>query len=151
MYRKLLVPLDGSEPSALGLAEAIEVAKHQGGVLRLIHVVNEVVLSSPHAGFAAGQIIDGLRESGKAILNDGERQVRAAGVNVDTILEEALGGQAGSHIVQQAKVWRADLIVMGTHGRRGVRRMVMGSDAEYVVRHTPVPVLLVRSQESHAR
>ena len=149
MYRQLLVPLDGSEPSALGLAEAIEVAKHQGGVLRLIHVVNEVVLSSPHAGFAAGQIIDGLRESGKAILNDGERQARAAGVNVDTILEEALGGQAGSHIMQQAKAWRADLIVMGTHGRRGVRRMVMGSDAEYVVRHTPVPVLLVRSQESH--
>lgn len=148
MYAKILVPIDGSETSTLGLAEAIKVAKNQNGMLRLIHVVNEFIMTSPEAGFAAGQVIDALREGGRTILKDAEAKVRTAGVEVDTICEEAIGAQAGAHIVQQAKAWRVDLIVMGTHGRRGIRRMVMGSDAEYVVRHTPVPVLLVRRQES---
>jgi len=63
------------------------------------------------------------------------------------VLVEAMGGQAGDYIIREARQWRADLIVCGTHGRRGIRRLVLGSDAEYIVRHTPVPVLLVRSPE----
>jgi nucleotide-binding universal stress UspA family protein len=54
-------------------------------------------------------------------------------------------------IVENAKKWRADLIVMGTHGRRGITRVVMGSDAEGVVRNTPVPVLLIRAQARKTR
>jgi nucleotide-binding universal stress UspA family protein len=78
------------------------------------------------------------------MLDEGESIARAAGIEVDTVLVEAMGGQAGTDIVKQAMEWPADLIVCGTHGRRGVRRLVLGSDAEYIVRHTPVPVLLVR-------
>lgn len=148
MYRKILVPVDGSPTAALGLAEAIKLAKNQGATLRLIHVVNEFIMASPYEGFAAGQVIDALREGGKTLLQETAASVRSAGIEVDTHCEEAIGGQAGAHIVQNAKAWPADLIVMGTHGRRGIRRMVMGSDAEYVVRHTPVPILLVRGQES---
>ena len=59
---------------------------------------------------------------------------------------EHFGGQAASLIVEDAKKWKADLIVLGTHGRRGIRRLVMGSDAEEIVRTSPVPVLLVRSK-----
>jgi nucleotide-binding universal stress UspA family protein len=61
---------------------------------------------------------------------------------------ESFGGRAADFIVQQANKWGADLIVLGTHGRRGVKRLVMGSDAEQVVRTTRVPVLLVRSKET---
>ncbi|MGA7537737.1 MAG: universal stress protein [Steroidobacteraceae bacterium] len=53
----------------------------------------------------------------------------------------------GACIVQRAREWPADLIVCGTHGRRGVRRLLLGSDAEYILRHTPVPILLVRASE----
>jgi nucleotide-binding universal stress UspA family protein len=61
------------------------------------------------------------------------------------VLRETLGHRVADLIIKQAKRWRADVIVLGTHGRRGVSRLVMGSDAELVVRETSVPVLLVRS------
>jgi nucleotide-binding universal stress UspA family protein len=66
-------------------------------------------------------------------------------------LIETLGCSAGESIVTKASELNADLIVCGTHGRRGVRRLLMGSDADYIVRRAPVPVLLVRSQEPAAR
>jgi len=148
MYGKILVPIDGSETATLGLNEAIRLAKNQGGRIRLVHIVNELILASPDGyGGNFTQIIDILRTGGQAILADGESAVRSAGVEVDAAFVEAVGGQAGDHIVQQAIEWGADLIVCGTHGRRGLRRLVLGSDAEYIVRHTPVPILLVRSRE----
>ena len=71
---------------------------------------------------------------------------REAGITVDTQLVEAFGGRAGEHILQAAQEWPADIIVCGTHGRRGLRRIVLGSDAEYLVRRSPVPILLVRAE-----
>lgn len=148
MYERILVPIDGSETAALGLNEAIKLAKNQGGKIRLVHVVDELVVVSPYASAGNLQpIIDILRRGGESILGDAKSVAGRAVVEVDTLLVEAMGGQAGDHIVQQAKEWGADLIVCGTHGRRGIRRLVMGSDAEYIVRHTPVPVLLVRGRE----
>ena len=67
------------------------------------------------------------------------------GLKPTTVMRETIGGPAADVIVREARKQRADLIVMGTHGRRGVRRMVLGSDAEQVVRASPVPVLLVRA------
>lgn len=150
MYATILVPMDGSETAALGLDEAINLAKNQNGAIRLVHVVNELIVVSPYdSGIVSlGRVIDGLRSSGESTLAAAEAVVRSAGVEVDSVLIEAMGGQAGDHIVRQAIECGADIIVCGTHGRRGVRRLVMGSDAEYIVRHTPVPVLLVRSRES---
>ena len=77
-------------------------------------------------------------------------RTRRSGVDVDRELIETLGGSAGECIVTKATEHNADLIVCGTHGRRGVRRLLMGSDAEFIVRRAPVPVLLVRSQEPGA-
>jgi len=73
--------------------------------------------------------------------------VRTASVTADKTLLEAIGNQAGELIVQQAKDWEAHITVCGTHGRLGLRQIVLGSDAEYIMRHTPVPILLVRRQE----
>lgn len=145
MYRKILVPIDGSETSAMGLNEAIRLAKNQDARIRLVHVVNELLIVLPDAYMNIGRVVDELRNAGKIVLDTSESTVRSAGVAVDTTLIEAMGNQAGDQIIRQAKEWGADLIVCGTHGRRGIRRIVMGSDAEYIVRHTPVPILLIRS------
>ncbi len=145
MYKKILVPIDGSETSSIGLAEAIRLAKNQLAQIRLVHVVNELLVVLPEAYMNIGRVVDELRRVGKEVLDTSETTVKSAGVAVDAILIEAMGNQAGDQIIQQAKEWGADLIVCGTHGRRGIRRIVMGSDAEYIVRHAPVPILLVRS------
>jgi len=152
MYEKILVPIDGSETAALGLREAIKLAKAQGARIRLIHVLDVLPAASPPVGAAGAElVIAQLRSGGHTILKDAEATARQAGLQVDSKLLEEIGGQAGEHIVGEAASWPADLIVCGTHGRRGIRRMVMGSDAEYVVRRSAVPVLLVPSHPPAAR
>lgn len=149
MYQKILVPIDGSDTAKLGLDEALRLAKNQGARLRLIHVVNEAMIITSYEGDAyTGELMNALRESGHIILNKAQEQVAGQGLEAETALLEAQGGQAGETIVRDAKEWQADLIVLGTHGRRGIRRLVLGSDAEHVVRLTPVPVLLIRSQNA---
>ena len=71
-------------------------------------------------------------------------RVRRSGLEPESVLLETIGGPSARLIVAQATEWPADLIVMGTHGRRGIRRIALGSDAEQVLRTSPVPVLLVR-------
>jgi nucleotide-binding universal stress UspA family protein len=145
MYSKILVPVDGSDTALVGLKEAIRLAKNQGGKLCLIHVVDELVLDYSYgSGVYAGTVIDSLREGGKKLLDDAQALVRQSGVEVESILVETIGGPAAASIVEQARSWKADLIVMGTHGRRGLRRLALGSDAEQVIRSSPVPILLVR-------
>ncbi len=146
MYKRILVPTDGSDTATSGLREAIKLAQDEKAQIRIIHIVDELVLISPHAyGVVLGNIIDDLRAAGESILASAQAKVRDAGIAVDTQLVEALGGRAGEHILKAAQEWPADIIVCGTHGRRGMRRIVMGSDAEYLVRRTPVPILLVRA------
>jgi nucleotide-binding universal stress UspA family protein len=146
VYTKILVPVDGSEVSQLGLAQAIELAKSLGSRIRLVHVVNDLPLVPPEVtGATFDQIFERLRDDGVSVLKSAEAAVRAAGIGVDTKLVEDAGGSAGESILREAAAWPAELIVCGTHGRRGIRRMVMGSDAEHVVRESPVPVLLVRA------
>jgi nucleotide-binding universal stress UspA family protein len=89
-----------------------------------------------------------MRSSGECILKAATTAVRAADIQVEQRLIEALGDRAGEMIVAEANSWPADLIVCGTHGRRGLKRLFMGSDAEYIVRRSPVPVLLIRATAS---
>jgi nucleotide-binding universal stress UspA family protein len=145
MYAKILVPVDGSETSRLGLQHAILLAKDQKAALRLLHVVHDYLIAEGRHGLVkSGELLKELREHGQAILNDAATSARAQGVEADTATVETPMGPVGAAIAEYAQQWPADLIVIGTHGRRGIRRLVMGSDAEYVVRTTPVPVLLVR-------
>ncbi len=147
-YKRILVPVDGSTVSERGLKEAIKLARGSGR-LRLLHVVEEYpVFSSPDAGTNIGPILDALKAAGKRTLAKVERRARALRVRPQTALAENVGGRVADVIVGDAKRWRADVIVMGTHGRRGVKRMLLGSDAELVVRYSPVPVLLVPGRRS---
>jgi nucleotide-binding universal stress UspA family protein len=145
MYKRILVPVDGSDASIRGLTEAARLAKSLGAALRLVHVVNEFVMDTAYAPAPYHEsLIESLREIGRRTLTEAEGLAAREGVKTEAALLETIGGRAADIIVEQAREWSADLIVMGTHGRRGVRRMVMGSDAELVVRMSPVPILMVR-------
>jgi len=150
MYSKILVPVDGSPTSSRGLQEAIKLAKLTGARLRLIHVVDELSFATgmEAATMATGEMIQLLRESGQALLKKDAARVEKAGVSVDTVLCDSIAGRVCDHVIEQARLWRAGLIVLGTHGRRGVGRLLMGSDAEMIVRLASVPVLLVRAKEA---
>jgi nucleotide-binding universal stress UspA family protein len=144
-YRRILVAVDGSPAAAKGLREAIRLAKAQGAQLFILHVVNEfyAYASMEGAGLAA-DLPALLREGGKRILAKAEAAALKEKLRPKILMRETLGGPAAGPIVREAKKQRADLLVLGTHGRRGLRRMVLGSDAEQVVRLAPVPVLLVK-------
>lgn len=146
MYAHILVPVDGSPTSRNGLAEAILIARANGSTIRLLHVVDELSFALGASGFATytGDLIELLREGGQAIVAEAEAQVKAAGVPVDSVLRDSLSGRVCDHVLEEARRWPADLIVIGTHGRRGVGRFLLGSDAEQVLRSAVVPVLLVR-------
>lgn len=152
MYRRILVPVDGSAPSTLGLAEAIKLATDSGASLRLVCVVNEVIMTDPEyvPTLPLELMIELLREAGNKILAQAAASARKQGIEAQTALLETVGGRVADLIVADAKQWRADLIVMGTHGRRGLHRLALGSDAEMVLRSSPVPVLFVRAKAEAA-
>lgn len=146
-YRRILVPVDGSATSNAGLREAIDLAKGQDASLQLVHVLDYhyLAMSGMEAGAYIEDLTASLAQSGRRILKRATEQAQKNGVKASGVLLESAAGPAADAIVRQAKKWKADLIVIGTHGRRGMRRMLMGSDAEQVVRNAPAPVMLVRS------
>ena len=145
-YQRILVPIDGSPTSSRGLREAIGFAKGQKARLQLVHVVDvhNAMLAGLESGDAVADLSAALQQHGRRILAAAAASARKAGVASETVLLETLTGPAAEPIVRQARKWRADLIVIGTHGRRGLKRLVMGSDAEQIVRNAPAPVMLVR-------
>jgi len=148
MYRKILVPVDGSDTAKKGLMEAIKLAKDVGAQLRLLHIVNELIIDYTYGSVMYSEgLFESLRKGGQEILKQAEALVRENGLEPQSVLLESIGGPAATMIVSQANQWPADLIVMGTHGRRGINRLTLGSDAETVIRTAPVPVLLVRYKQ----
>jgi len=145
MYRQIICPIDGSPTSTLGMNEAIRLAKDQNAKLRFLHVIDTYFPILDVTGDLNVIYIDEiLRKNGKKVLKKAEDAAHKAGITADSKVLEAIGGRVSKFIVSEAEEWPADLIIMGTHGLRGVERLVMGSDAETVARTSPVPVLLVR-------
>lgn len=146
MYQRILVPVDGSPTSTHALAVALQMAKTGGGRIRVIHVLDEMTFLTgydPYGG-RSGELIKVMRESASRILSEAVKDAQAAGVEADSMLFDKLGERLGDTVANAAKLWNADLIVVGTHGRRGVDRVVMGSGAEQIIRLAPVHVLVVR-------
>jgi nucleotide-binding universal stress UspA family protein len=152
MYQKILVPVDGSPTSMRGLQEAIKLAKLTGARLRLLHVVDQISFATgmEAATMVTGEMLQLLREGGEKLLEQAKARVEKAGVRVDTVLCDSIAGRVCDLVIEQAEAWRAGLIVLGTHGRRCVGRLLLGSDAEMIVRLATVPVLLVRAKEPTA-
>ena len=146
MFKRILVPVDGSATSNAGLRQAISMAKAFGAKLRLIHVVDELIaVSPPEMPIGLDDAIEFLRDAGKEIVRKSAALAQQSGLKPETVLIDSVGRRAADAVVKEARKWGADTIVLGTHGRRGLKRLVMGSDAEEIVRTSPVPVLLVRS------
>lgn len=147
MYRRILVALDGSPTSDRALKEAIGLAQALSASLHLTHVVDVATLNWDAEFADPTTIWQAMVDTGQSILARGAETCRAAGVEADTRLVEisTLGRRIPEAVVEEAKQQRADLIVAGTHGRRGLSHLFLGSVAEGIVRVASCPVLLVRA------
>jgi nucleotide-binding universal stress UspA family protein len=152
MYQTILAPIDGSPTSSGALQEAAKLARLCGARLHLLHVVDPITHMT---GFERPEvfvrdILPSLLAGGERVLAQGRADAASAapGVAVETELREGTGQRTWEIILERAAACAADLIVLGTHGRRGIDRALMGSDAEQVVRHATLPVLLVRQRKS---
>lgn len=152
MYQQIIVPIDGSETSNRALATAIQLARESGGRVRLVHVVEELAYLTGYDQFGGygGDLLKIMRETGANILAKGVAAAQAQGVAAEQVLFDNLGERLAEVVAEEARRWPADLIVVGTHGRRGVGRILMGSGAEHIVRMAPVPVLVIRSPQPEA-
>lgn len=145
MYQRILVPIDGSETAKRGLEEAIKLTKALGAKLKIVHIVDDSALAlNPETGIAAAPLVADFAEGGKEILEEARALTAKHGIDAEVVLHENFTGRVADLIADEAKKWRAQLIVMGTHGRGGIRHAVLGSAAESVVHASDVPVLLVR-------
>ena len=144
MYQRIMVAVDGSETSQRGLMEAINLAKDQKAKLAIAHVIDLVIVHG--AGGFSGPLIANTREFAKEIVERARQFVLAAGVEAEMLSPEIVttGYHVANTIGQLASDWKADLLVAGVHGRRGVSRLLIGSVAERIVRVAPCPLLLVR-------
>jgi nucleotide-binding universal stress UspA family protein len=144
MYQRILVAIDGSTVSHRALQEAIKLAQDQRARLRIIHVVD---LGPIYDAAAGGADVTNEEQmmitEGRNLLASAKALAQSAGVTSETALLMIYGTGISDAIVDDAKLWPADLIVLGTHGRHGLTELLLGSVAEGVVHIAPVPVLLV--------
>jgi nucleotide-binding universal stress UspA family protein len=144
MYKRILCPIDGSSTSNRGMGEAINLAKDQKAKLKFFHVIDTYFPIIDGVGnYVPVNMEDVLRDNAEEVIKKAQSTAEKAGVTSDAEFVETLGGRPATSIIEEADKWHADLIVMGTHGLRGFSRIVMGSDAENVVRTSAVPVMLV--------
>ena len=147
MYKQILVPVDGSDTSNLALEEAIKLAKNQQAALRLIHVVDETtVYMMVETPYPIADYLKVMHEAGQKVLSTCAAKAQEAGIKADTklVIIESLTQRICDAINEEAKHWSADLIVIGTHGRRGFNHLLLGSVAEGVIRLATKPVLIFR-------
>jgi nucleotide-binding universal stress UspA family protein len=142
MYRRILVAVDGSYTSHLALQEALKLAKETKAQLHLVHVIDLTL--GVEGGLDPETFRRLVRQEGNNLLSKLASLTSEAGVDAEVVMLEASRRKFSKAIANEARHWEADLIVMGTHGRIGIARLVLGSVAEGVLHIAPVPVLLIR-------
>ena len=150
MYKRILVAVDGSKISNLALKEAIRLAKEQRAALRLIHVVDVMpaYITMGEVPYSIDVYQKSMREAGRKVLAACAAKAKAGRVKFDTkfVAIASLTTRIWDVINKDAKRCRADLIVIGTHGRRGFNRLFLGSVAEGVIRLAEKPVLVIHGR-----
>ena len=146
MYKHILVAVDDSDISMQALHEAINLSKEHQAKLRIVHVVDEYYVDYVGLGIDYVRLEASFKEYGQKVLSNMEAIARQSNVDFDSQLLEIKthGGRTPEKIIEAAKAWPADLLVIGTHGRRGFHHFLLGSVAEGVIRIAPMPVLLIR-------
>lgn len=148
MFKRILVAVDGSSTSDQALQDAIKLAKELQAQLRIVHAVDlrDIYLSADFVDPL--ELSNVVIKGGQEILRKAEAVAKSTGIAVETQLlkMETMGQRIPEMIAADAETWLADLIVICTHGRSGLSRLLMGSVAEGVVRVATKPVLLVRAR-----
>jgi nucleotide-binding universal stress UspA family protein len=145
MFKRILVPVDGSETSNRALAIALQLARESNGRVRVLHALDELAYVTGYE--YSGAVLAQARKEAEKILGDAMALATASGAVAETRLLETPGRRLGEVVADEARAMEADLVVLGTHGRRGISRLLIGSGAEQVIRMAPVPVLAVRDPE----
>ncbi len=157
MFKRILVAIDGSPTSTHALRTALGLAGEGGVPLHVLHVIDDAAIAQTFDGtaYVSPQYVDsllaGMREAGRKVLAKAQKAAGKDDRAIETALVETRGRSVAHAILAYARKIHPDLLVLGTHGRRGLSRLVMGSDAEMVVRESTVPVLLVRAGMPSAR
>lgn len=150
MYKNIFVAIDDSPTSQKALAEAIQIARIQAAHLCIAHAADESLLAQH--GMGLGSYIDvertktAIRDTARNLLETAAATATAAGIVAETRLLEATDKRVAEQIAAGAEAFGADLIVIGTHGRRGFARLLVGSVAENLLRIATTSLLLVREQ-----
>lgn len=145
MYDEILVPTDGSPAAEVAIDHAVDLAETYGARLHALYVVDASAFASVDAG--SEMVVDALEKEGETAVDEVRQRAEAAGVEVET---HVVSGTAYRSILDYIESESVDLVVMGTHGRRGIERFLLGSVTERVVRSADVPVLTVRSGDESA-
>lgn len=142
MYTHILIAADGSDTADRAMAHAIELAREQSATLHVVHVLSPRVSDWGELAWVdMNTVVEGLKAEGRQILDQAAEKAQAAGVSVQTALVDARQQHVGEVIAAEAQNSGADLIVIGTHGRKGFSRLMLGSVAEVTLRMAHVPVL----------
>jgi len=143
----ILVPHDFAEAADSALSYALAFAEKLGARITLLHAYEVPAYGYPDAFVASLEFSSQVEERASTLLQKVAAQARRPNVEIDAVLRR---GAAWTEIVEAAERLPADLIVMGTHGRRGVSHVLLGSVAEKVVRCAPCPVLTVHAGKARA-
>jgi nucleotide-binding universal stress UspA family protein len=143
-YRNIVIATDGSENSQRAISYGIEIAKLSGATVHALYVVDTVSFSSIPMDAGWESMYDTLRNEGEKAISEVKERGTVSGVEVREVLLE---GHPSNEIIDFAEKNNADLIVVGTLGKTGLDRFLMGSVAEKVVRGSKVPVLVVRNEK----
>ncbi len=144
MFKQILVPVDGSQTALLAVAKAVAVAKAFDGRVLLVHVIDQYPFVGVGADYSLGQAdyLAAATANANRALTAATEVVQAAGVGSEQRVVE--GHVVEDGILETAKQWGADLIVMGSHGRHGIEKLLLGSVTQRVLQNTTLPVLVVR-------
>ncbi|MFT4243337.1 MAG: universal stress protein [Acidovorax sp.] len=145
MFKHILVPVDGSETAMLAVAKAAALAKTFGSAVTALHVIDPYPFTGVGADFAYGQAqyINAATAEAHAALDAAQKAMADAGVQAATVVGE--GHTVHDGILRAVESTGADLVVMGSHGRRGLEKLVLGSVTQRVLGAVHISVLVVRS------
>lgn len=150
MFNRILISVDGSDTSNKALVAGLQLARETSGSVRLVHFMNEMAYMGgvdPYGTYSA-DLAGMMREGGAKVLSDAMAVAQSAGVEASQVLLDEPGKRLGEAVSAAATSWGADLVVVGSHGRRGLGRVLLGSGAEQILRLATMPVLVIRSTSS---
>lgn len=147
MYQRILVTTDGSTLSKKAVRSAIDLAAATGASLVALNVVPRYPMSYFEGGVSistadASRIEKKWAEDGQAIVDAVEKMAQAAGVKVKTVITRS--DLVAESVMAAAKKHKCNLIVMASHGRKGIKRLLLGSETQHVLTHSSIPVLVLR-------